>query len=227
MDSRRTSGQGAVSGPRFNKDHWQGLGVVAASFAAAVSISWDSAKRSEPVFSAEPAPPTTEGIEGFPDRVAPIEHLERARALTPRMGLVRIEASGVTADGTVDVAGPGGRIRYVFQSEAGEGPEPRRPPGTLARQRYCGQQTVEISREGIFALEDNAAVGCEPAPRFVPPPSCGPQELWALARSKGAYGTERAVVSYGAADAGPVWRFAIEDTAFEFSTGPDCKTLER
>jgi hypothetical protein len=59
----------------------------------------------------------------------------------------------------------------------------------------------------------------------VPTPTCGPRELWQLAKQKGAGEHQRAKVEYILGSNGPVWNFRIEGTEVDFSTGQDCTTL--
>ncbi len=226
MDSGATAGQGAAKRERkIKRDHMLGLLIVGAAFALGVLISRDSHERSEPEFSQEPAPPTTEGLVGFPNSVDVLQGLEMARALTPREHLVRIHALGVRANGHVDLTQAGARVRYLFQSEKGQGPQSQRPPGTLARRHYCGQQAVDISSVGIGAQRDRPATDCEPEFRSVPTPTCGPEQLWQVAKQKGAGERQRAKVEYIPGPNGPVWNFRIEGTDVDFTTGPDCTTL--
>ncbi len=225
MSSESKTGQRAASQEaKTKRDHVVGLVVVGVAFALAVAISHDSHGRSQPVFSQEPEPPTKQGVPGFPNQVDVLQGLEKARALTPRQHLARIHALGVRANGSVDLTQAGARVQYLFRSKEGEGPVPERPPGTLARRRYCGQQAVDITSAGIGARPDRADRRCEPEFRSVPTPECGPKELWELAKSKGASDAQRAKVEYTLDEQGPVWKFRIEGTEVEFTTRGDCRT---
>jgi hypothetical protein len=228
MESGSTSGQAAVS--RSGKEHLDrrnGLSIVLLAFLLATAVSWHSHDQSLPVYSAEPAPPTRNGVVGFENEVDVLANLEAARELTPREHLVRIQALNVRSTGHVDMSQAGSRVGYLFQSDQGEGPEAKRPPGTLARRSYCGQQSVEITSAGLGAREDKPTVGCEPPFKPLPVPSCGPVELWQAALIRGADAGDVAKVEYVGTQAGPVWRFRIETARLEFTTGPDCKTEVR
>ncbi len=222
VSGRDSAGRAAVSLDKRSADRRNSLLLLAVGFAASVGISWHSGSQVEPVFSQPPAPPTTENIVGFPASVDVLANLERAAELTPRDQLVGIEAVGVSANGLVDVDSPNSRVTYHFQSAEGEGPEPPRAPGTLARKRYCGRQAVEITRRGIGAKGDQAALGCDSPLVVLPPPTCGPSELWLLAKSKGATDDQRATLTYDERDGSPTWHFQSAST--QFTVGSDCKT---
>lgn len=227
-----TSGQTAASGAskeveqgrQLQRDRITGFAVLGVVFVASVGISWDSRERSMPWVMPEPGPATTEGLVGFPEAVDVLGNFDAARALSPREHLVRIEASGVRANGGVDLKQPGSLVRYVFQSERGEGPVAPRPHGTLPRRHSCGQHAVEITKQGLGALRDEPHVPCQPPPAPVPRPNCGPKELWQLARGAGATDDQLARVVYRSGDGGPSWAVSIEGTAIALEVAADCTT---
>src|SRR6185369_1854721 len=129
---------------------------------------------------------STLGLVGFPNAIVPTQTLARARELTPRNLLRAITAESVKSDGTVDVASANGRVRYQFQYAPGEGPEPAREPGTLARRQSCGRQNVEVRRDGIVADPDAADTICSPHPVDpLPEPRCTFADVWARALARG------------------------------------------
>lgn len=232
-----TSGQAAASGAsneakqgyQLQRDRITGFAVLGLVFAVSLGISWDSRERSMPWVMPAPGPATTEGLLGFPAAADVLGNFDLARALSPREHLVRIEASGVSPSGGVDLNQPGSFVRYVFQSERGEGPVAPRPHGTLPRRHSCGQHAVEITKQGLGALPDQPQIPCQPPPAPVPRPSCGPKELWQLARTSGATDEQLARVVYRGDAAGPSWTFVIEGTATEgtaiaLEVAADCAT---
>lgn len=189
------------------RDHVAGILILAVAFLTSLSVAWWAKVESAPEVSVPPAPPSTSGLAGFPDRVEPIAHLDLAQRLTRRRLLRSIVADGVNAEGTVDVGGKG-RIRYTFQSAAGEGAQPPRDPDTLARRHYCGKQAVEIGPRGIAAEPDQVLVSCPGAAiEPLPTPKCGPREVWEKVRAMGRAMPERARIEYYQARVGPAWRF--------------------
>src|SRR5690606_39945952 len=146
-----------VPTPSQKRDRVVGLSVVAGAFVLSLGISLWAKGVSEPETSEAPAPPTTVGIPGWPNRVEPLAALEKARALTPRPLLRGIVAEGVASDGTIDPASAG-YARYSFQSPPGHGPQPPREPGVVPRRANCGRQYVRLGRQGIEAEPDQALV---------------------------------------------------------------------
>ncbi|MET0409704.1 MAG: hypothetical protein ABW217_00340 [Polyangiaceae bacterium] len=179
-----------------------------------------------PEVAEEPAPPTSDGLDGFPDRIDAVQSLEVAEALTERRQLRRLWASGVASDGSIDLRVPNAGVRYEFDSKRGEGPEPPRPPGTVPRGPYCGRQTVNISPKGIFAEPDNPTARCSPdAGDALPEPRCTLQGIWRTAMARGADGKGRATIEYYRAHAGPAWRFSMAGSSVRFSVYGDCETI--
>jgi hypothetical protein len=215
----------AYEAGRARRRVWVGAGLLLAAFIASVLASRDAHLKSEPQFSQPPAAPSTQGLVGFPGEVDVLGNLALAGARTARNQLVGIEASGVASSGHVDVRALGHWVRYAFQSAAGEGPVPKRRPGTLAAPRYCGQQAVELTQAGIGEQQDLANSSCE---RALPPlakPGCGPRELWQLARAKGVAADQLARVRYFAAKSGPAWHFEAKEAGVEFTvSAADCNS---
>jgi hypothetical protein len=118
--------------------------------------------------------------------------------------------------------GPG-RVRYSFQSPPGEGPQPQREPGTLARRPYCGKQNIHLRREGLVADPDQAEYPCPPQHTdALPEPRCGTREVWRRAIEKGAQRDRLARIEYYRARSGPAWRFELPGTPHRFSLYGDC-----
>jgi hypothetical protein len=201
-----------------------GFSIIFVAFSAALIISWKASEAVRPTVARPPAPPTSDGLANYPDRVDPLLTLAAARDLSERRELRRIVAHEVSADGTVDLTRPGASIRYDFDSAAGEGPEPPRPAGTVRDARFCGRQTVHVKKDGIFADADQPRTPCRPgAGDALPEPRCSLSQLWALARQRGALGEGRATIEYFRAHEGPAWRFSLPGGNVQFTLFGDCE----
>lgn len=206
------------------RDRIAGFSIILVAFSAALVISWTAGEAVKPQLARTPAPPTTDGLAGYPQRVDPIAALPLARQLSERNQLRRIVATGVGSDGTVDLDLPNAGIRYEFDSAMGEGPEPPRPPGTVRHGRYCGRQSVQVDREGIAADPDQPRTNCRSsAGEPLPEPRCTPQQIWARALEKGAPAKGRATIEYFRAQEGPAWRFSMADSRVNFTLFGDCE----
>ena len=202
----------------------RGLIIVGSAFVLCLLLSVWAKRRSAPVFSAPPAPPSTLGLVGFPNAIVPTKSLARARELTPRNLLRGITADSVKSDGTVDVSSASGRVRYSFQSASGEGPEPVREPGTLARRPSCGRQNIDIRRDGIVAEPDAADTICSPhAIDPLPEPHCTFADVWARALARGVPKERLAHIDYYRSSAGPAYRFEAPHARGRFSIYGDCQ----
>ncbi len=211
--------------PARKRDRAIGLAIVVVAFAATLGLSFWAKVESEPVLSKPPAPPTTEGIKGWPKRVEPLATLEAARAATPRDRLRGIVMEGVAPDGTVDMTNKSSRIRYAFQSKPGEGPQPPRERGTLPTRPYCGKQSVHIRSNGLQADPDVASYPCgRKLADALPEPRCTAAHVWKYAIKKGAKkkGKQRARIEYFRSKAGPAWRFTLPGTKHRFTLYGDC-----
>ena len=201
-----------------------GLIIVGVAFVVSLGISFWAKRVSDPEQGKPPAPPTTEGIVGFPNAVDPLATLRAARGLTPRNLLCGIVIEGVTASGTVDLKVPGAGARYSFQSAAGQGPQPPRVPGQVPRRDLCGRQQVELRAKGLYAAPDHLAVPCLPTqPDALPEPRCKLAEIWKRAQEKGASPKDPARIEYYRAAAGPAWRFELPNGSLRFSLYGDCR----
>jgi hypothetical protein len=208
--------------PARRRDRMMGLLIVGVAFLAALCVSWWARGVASPG-DAPPGPPTADGVVGFPHRVEAVATLEAARSLTKRTDLRGIAVLGVHSDGTIDLSSPGSRIRYVFSSGRGEGPQPPRPPGTLPKRAYCGRQNIHIHGLGMVADPDQASAPCA-AERgdALPFPRCGPREVWKVAVQRGAPADHLASIEYFRAAGGPAWRFEIPGTPHKFVLYGDC-----
>jgi len=205
-------------------DRLRGLAIVGLTFVLCLVISVWAKRRSLPVLSLPPAPPSPVGVVGFPNAVDTVKTLARARQISQRNLLRSLSADGVKSDGTVDVSAPNGRIRYAFQSNAGEGPEPPRQPDTLARHPYCGRQTINVQKEGLVADPDAADAICSPHPTDpLPEPHCSLADIWAHALSRGVPKDRVAHIEYYRSSAGPAWRFEAPHGRGRFVLYGDCK----
>jgi hypothetical protein len=205
-------------------DRLRGLAIVGVTFGLCLVISVWAKRRSEPVLSVPPGPPSSVGVVGFPNAVDAVKTLARAREISQRNLLRSISADGVKSDGTIDVSAPNGRIRYAFQSNAGEGPEPPRQHDMLARHPYCGRQNINVQKEGIVAEPDAADAICAPKPTDpLPEPHCSLADVWAHALSRGVPKDRVAHIEYFRSSAGPAWRFEAPHSRARFVLYGDCK----
>jgi hypothetical protein len=205
------------------RDRTAGLLVVAVAFLASLLISWWAKRESRPESSEPPGPPTTAGLVGYPSKVDPVQALTVARQLTKRPMLRGFVAEAVRSDGTVDLGEGPGRVRYLFQSPPGQGPQPPREPGSLPRRHYCGKQNVHLRREGMVADPDIADYPCPATHQdALPDPVCGPRDLWHHAATQGAPASRLARIEYYRSRVGPAWRFELPGTDHRFSLYGDC-----
>ncbi len=205
-------------------DRLKGLIIVGLTFVLCLLVSSWAKRRALPVFSLPPAPPSKVGVVGFSSAVDVTKTLARARELTPRALLRGISADNVKSDGTIDVSNPNGRVRYSFQSSAGDGPEPVREPGTLARRPSCGRQNIAVRADGIVADPDVADAMCSPHPLDpLPEPHCGLADVWARALARGVPKERTAHIEYFRAAAGPAWRFEAAHARGRFVLYGDCQ----
>jgi hypothetical protein len=205
-------------------DKLHGLLVVGGAFLLSLGISLWAKRTSEPEQGRPPAPPTTQGIVGWPNAIEPIATLSAARELTRRSLLRGMVIDGVKSDGTVDLKAPGAGVRYAFQSLPGQGPQPARVPGVVPRRNLCGRQNVELRAKGLYAAPDQLDAPCLPAQTDpLPEPRCELKELWEQAVHKGAKPRQRARIEYYRAIAGPAWRFELQDGSLSFAIYGDCR----
>ncbi len=198
--------------------------IVAASFAACLALSIWAKEKSRPETSEPPGPPTVEGVAGYPNAVDPVATLAAARKLTRRPILRGITNDGGQNDGAVDGGEGPGRARDTFQSEAGQGAQPEREPGTLPKRVTCGKQEVVLRKEGLVAEPDQADYPCPPGGvEALPEPQCNARTLWKLARRRKIPNDSRAHVEYFRSKAGPAWRFEVLGTPHHFTMYGDCK----
>jgi hypothetical protein len=210
----------ATSPPQ--RDRITGFSILFVAFCAALIISWKASEAVRPNVAAEPEPPTSEGLVGYPHQVEPLNALRVARDLTERTQLRRILATGVSPDGTVDLSQPSAGIRYDFDSAAGEGPEAPRPAGTVRHARYCGRQSVHVKADGIAAEADQPRAVCRAALGSpLPEPRCSLQQLWSLAKERKPDASGVATIEYYRADEGPAWRFS--QAGLDFVIFGDCE----
>jgi hypothetical protein len=206
------------------RDRLVGLVIVAVAFALCLALSFWAKEKSEPETSEPPGPPTVQGVVGYPNAVDAIESLKAARTLTRRAALRGIVLDGINGDGMLDVSDPTARVRYVFQSEPGEGPQPPREPGTLPKRITCGKQNVVIRNGGMVAEPDQADHPCPPGGvEPLPEPECSPRWLWRLARRRQVPTDKLARIEYYRAKVGPAWRFELPGTPHRFTIYGDCK----
>lgn len=208
----------------YRRADWiRGLVIVGLTFVLCLLVSVWARKRARPEVGAPPAPPTALGVVGFPEHVDVVKTLAQARKLTPRTLLRGIVADGVDSSGNVDVRTVG-RVHYSFQSAPGQGPQPAREPGTLARRPYCGRQSVSVGSLGIGAEPDSADASCSPHPSDpLPEPHCTLTDIWAFALARGIDRKRPAHIEYYRASAGPAWRFEAGGGHNRFLLYGDCK----
>jgi hypothetical protein len=223
-ESPRQASPEVAPGAPEKRDRLAGFSILGAAFCAALVISWKASDAVKPNLARHPAPPTSEGLTGYPSRVDPVETLALARQIAERDQLRRIIATGVGVDGTIDLEGTHASARYEFDSAMGEGPEPPRAPGTVRQARYCGRQSVQVTRSGIFADPDQPRAPCRPrSGEPLPEPRCTPKQLWARALERRAPSDARATIEYYRAQEGPAWRFSIPSAEISFTLFGDCE----
>jgi len=189
-----------------------------------LALSLWAKEKSRPETSEPPGPPTTQGIAGYPSAVDAVAALSAARKLTKRPVLRGIVFDGVQGDGSIDVSEGPGRVRYTFQSEAGQGAQPAREPGTLPKRITCGKQNVVLRKEGLVAEADQADYPCAAAAiEPLPEPQCTLHEIWKQARKRRVPRDRVAHIEYYRAKVGPAWRFEISGTSHHFTLYGDCK----
>jgi hypothetical protein len=209
--------------PTRQRDRLHGLAVVGIAFLVSLGISFWAKHVSEPEQSKPPAPATTAGITGWPNAVDPVKTLATARTLTRRVLFRGMVAEGVRSDGSLPISEPGVRVRYVFQSPPGHGPQPPRVPGLVPRRNLCGRQNVHVTEKGIYADPDQLDLPCAPIPvEGLPEPRCSLLDIWKLALARGVAPTASARIEYYRAQAGPAWRFELPDGSTRFSVYGDC-----
>ena len=200
-----------------------GLMIVAVAFLLCLGLSLWAKNKSRPETSSPPGPPRTDGIEGFPSQVDPIQALPLARELTRRTMLRAIVAEGVKSDGKIDLSEGPGRVRYTFQSAQGQGPLPPAAPGTLPRRHFCGKQIVQLRKEGLVADQDAPEYPCPPQHSDpLPDPRCDLKGVWQRALAKGAPRDQLARIEYYRSAAGPAWKFELPGTPHRFTLYGDC-----
>jgi hypothetical protein len=191
-----------------SRDRVIGLLVITLVFAACLGFTYWAQRESMPELAEPPAPPTHEGIVGWPRSVDPLRQLERARGLTRRPMLRRVVIELVAANGMIDVAGADAHARYSFQSPPGEGAQPEREPGTVRHRHFCGKQEVVLNHSGIGAGVDQTGERCPPSlGDALPDPQCTLADVFKRAIELGADATRPAHVEYYRAHVGPSWRF--------------------
>lgn len=205
------------------KDRLVGIAIISLAFLASLGMSQWAKRESAPELPSLPEPATTDGISGWPSAVDPIATLAAARRATARVRLRGISMEGVASDGSIDFGGGGARVRYAFQSLAGEGPQPARAPGELPKRSFCGKQNVHLRPDGLVADPDLTDFPCPPGQiEDLPEPRCGPREVWRRAVEKGAPTDRLARIEYYRARVGPAWRFELPGTPHRYSFYGDC-----
>lgn len=209
---------------RRRRDKIGGLGIVAVTFGLCLLLSLWAKQASRPPSSPDPAPPTTVGLEGFPNRIDPLTVLPLARGLTDRPLFRGFVADRVQPNGLLDFSKKATRLRFSFQSLPGQGAQPNLPPGTLPSRAYCGHQNVTVTAAGIVAEPDKPNFPCpSDTPQALPAPKCRLDALWKLAKKKGVPTKRSARIEYYESKKGPAYRFSIAGTKHRFVVGEDCK----
>lgn len=206
------------------RDRLRGLSILAVTFVASLGISWRASEASKPEYSVPPAPATTVGIAGFPSAVAAVANLKVARGATRRDQLRGFVAEGVSVEGTLDTTRAGSRVRFLFQSKQGEGPQQMPEPGRVVPRVFCGKQNVHIDDRGIYAEADQPLAACTGEERpGLPEPACSMKDVWAAAVERGVERDRLARIEYFQAAAGPAWRFTVPGTTQRFTLTGDCQ----
>ncbi len=207
-------------------DMRRGLFVLALSFFGCMALSLWGMEVSTPKAAPSPAPPTKEGIVGYPSSLDPKALLERARSLSVRNHFRGFVAEGVDRQGRID-AEQGGRLRFYFQSSAGLGPQPPRKGGTLPTRSYCGKQEVIVDGRGLYAKGDQAKTKC-PAkePRELKlPRSCSLPEVMKVAAARRVPVDATTKVEYYDAYRGPAYRVSVKGVERVVLLAEDCRSI--
>ncbi len=212
-----------VDSNAVRKDRRVGLLIVGVAFLASCCVSWWANNGAQPQPPRAPAPPSAEGLLGFPSRVDPVAVLPRARERSDRDLLRGMVAVGVAVDGTVDFKQAGSRIRFVFQSSPGEGPQPVLPMDRVPTRAYCGRQNIHVKDRGMFADKDQPRYPCVSHGGPLPEPRCTTAGLWNEAVRRGVPKNGRARIEYYRAKGGPAWRFELPGTNHRFTVYGDCE----
>lgn len=213
--------------PERRGDMLLGLGVLLFSFLACLVLSLWAMHEATPQEIPKPAPPSPEGVVGFPTRVKPFELVVQARALTDRTLFVGLTVRGLEKDGTLDLTDESHNVRYAFQDPRGIGRQPTRKGGTLPARTYCGKQSVRLTIEGLGAVMDTPATPCAGSgPEELPPPTCKMSVLWKIAEKKKVNPDGGVQLDYFRSRAGPAYRIKHGSKQVTIS-GTDCKTVLR
>ena len=206
------------------RDKWLGMAIVGVTFLIGIAISLWAKHASRPETSAPPAPPTTEGIVGWPSHVDVTATLAAARRVTRRNILRGLVAEGVSSDGKVDLTEGPVRVRYAFQSAPGQGPQPESEIGPLPQRPLCGKQDVRLRPDGLVADPDQANTPCaQKQPEPLPDPQCTLATIWQQALGRGIRSDRLARIEYYRAHGGPAWRFTQSETGATFVLYGDCR----
>lgn len=208
------------------RDMALGLVILFCAFVACLLLSLWGMHASTPRLAPQPESPTQIGLEGFPEEVDPFDLLDVAMDVTVRDRFQGFVAQGVRSNGTIDLTQTGTSIRYSFQSPSGLGPQPPRKGGTLPTRRYCGQQSVIVDSNGLFAEPDNPERPCPSTPpeALAPPERCSLKQIWALAKKRNIVAKGSAEVEYFHAQTGPAFRLKSAARSLIVSA-KDCKTV--
>lgn len=209
------------------QDRLVGIGLLCLTFVASLGFSLWAMYKAVTFPSEPPAPPSKEGIAGFPKTVRPFEVLARARSLTQRHNFVGMVAEGVRPNGTIDMSEKGSKLRFAFQSLPGQGPQPARDPGTIPKRHFCGLQSIYVVKKGLYAADDKTQEKCparDPKDLEIPK-ACSLEQVWRIAIEKSLPTAELARIEYYQSHKGPAFRF-LQSGHERFSVlAKDCKKL--
>lgn len=206
-------------------DMLRGLAIILLAFLGCLGLSLWAKRESLPEKPRLPEPPTTMELRGFPDAIRPFEVFARAQGMTPRTQFRGFVAEGVLPDGTLDFKKKGTRLRYVFQSEPGMGPQPEREGGTLPRRAYCGKQIVAVGPKGIALEKDVTDMPCgrsDPSDLELPN-GCTMEGVWQTAKKRKVK-AQTARIEYYEARKGAAYRFSAGRDTFSVSA-KDCTKI--
>lgn len=220
-------GKAAPISKERRRDKLLGLAIIILAFGGCMLLSLWGLQYAQPTQAAEPAPPTKEGLSGFPKKVKPLELIAQATALSERENFRGFVANRVYHDGTIDLSNKKASIRFSFQSARGRGHQPPRPPATLPDRRFCGVQSVMVKKNGMGAREDDADRSC-PSKEVtnLPFPKCTLKDVWKLAVKKKIKKKGTAKIEYFESLSGPAYRFKQGKRSFVMSAKHCGKTIK-
>ena len=202
----------AITLTRGRRDRLIGATVLSLALVGSFGFSWWARRTAEAGAAKGANEPSADGISGWPDHVDAVAVLPLARLRSPRTRLMGFVAHGVRPDGTMDVPAEGTWARFTFQGEPvyrmlGHSPPPEKATETREQFKFCGQQSVRLTKKGLIADKDRPNARCrKKMQEGLPLPSCDLETIWQQATLQGAPSKGVAHIEYYSSRVGPAWR---------------------